>query len=111
MKQPKGQFTKGLWEITKLISVLTFCFFILTLVGGCTTLTEAQKIELRHEREARILEHHDQWLEDKARCEANGGWIFVRWFGSPPLKCRHKKDCAPRPGDYYTCTKRIRVIP
>jgi hypothetical protein len=106
MKQPKGQFTKGLWEMTKLISVLTFCFFILTLVGGCTVTPE-----MRHAREARIAEHYDKYFALKEVCERNGNFIYVKWFGGIPMSCRHNKDCPPRTYDQYYCVSSIRINP
>ncbi len=87
------------------------CVLILSLAAGCTTLTPAERAEKQYEREARAAEHYDTYFDYAAACEASGRMIFVRWFGSAPLSCRFNRDCTPRPGDYYTCVKGVRIVP
>jgi len=80
------------------------------LLMGCTTLTPAERIERKHEREARALEHRDAFIAYRQSCEANGGMIHIKWFGSPPMGCRYSKDCLPRTYDSYMCVESIQII-
>jgi len=67
----------------------------IVLTAGCAPMTEAQ----REAREYDRIEFRNRFLEDRARCNAIGGRIFI--LANSGLLDR---DGVPKSRVYYTCT-------
>ncbi len=53
-----------------------FIVALLALLAGCATLTEAEKVERRYERDNYLIERHEKYLSDLALCHALRGFLI-----------------------------------
>ncbi len=67
----------------------------LALSAGCTTMTEAQ----RETREYSLSDFRSKFIEERMRCQASGGRLYVQgWGGSLD------RDDIPRTRVSYICS-------
>ena len=65
------------------------------LTSGCATMSEAE----REEREYRRVDFRNKFIEDRSRCEASGGRLYVQGYGGTL-----DKHGVPRSRVWYTCS-------
>lgn len=65
------------------------------LMAGCAPMTEAQ----REAREYSRVDFRNQFIEDRNRCQANGGRMYIQGFGGAV-----DNDGIPLTRVYYVCT-------